>query len=130
MSCDSEAEDNAFNRFEELNNNDQKTEALFMTLYHKENKKQTLNDLLNQVNQMLYKETHDSESQESELEDFIDTHNNSFNEYEIKDIDGKTIKEFSIKISPLNISSEGKSLMVVFNDISERTRLKETRISE
>lgn len=111
-------------------NLDRKNQKLFSSLYHKENKNQSLDDLLDRFYFKLYRENSDEDSQESEVENLISKHNNSFNEYEVKDANKRTIKEFSIKFAPISVASEEKAIMIVFNDISERTRLKETRISD
>lgn len=109
---------------------DEQTEAIFKCLYHKEDKEKSLFDLLTKLQKILFAEVKDDESQESEIDELIMKHNNAFNEYEVRDSQGKTLREFSIKIAPINTPTREKSLMVVFNDISERTRLKESRISD
>lgn len=50
--------------------------------------------------------------------------------YEIKDIVGDSIREYSIKVAPITFTNNQKSLMIVFNDVSERLRLKESKISD
>jgi signal transduction histidine kinase len=50
--------------------------------------------------------------------------------YEIKDIVGDSIREYSIKIAPITFTNNQKSLLIVFNDVSEKLRLKESKISD
>ena len=64
------------------------------------------------------------------MDDFMIHENLDFNEYEIKNLHGKQISEFSAKFSAFNFSAEEKSIMIVINDISERARLRESKISE
>jgi hypothetical protein len=106
---------------------EEKCEVLFIAMIDKENNSQSLNNLIQKVHSMVV----DSDVKEiNNYDEMIERYNNSFNEYEIKDTSGKVIKEFSIKVRPINTISGGQSLMIVFNDISERSRLKESRISE
>lgn len=64
------------------------------------------------------------------VDDFIFKENMDFNEYEIKDPSGKQVCEFSAKFAAFDFATEDKSIMVVINDISERARLRESKISE
>lgn len=48
----------------------------------------------------------------------------------MRDTSGKVLKEFNVKFAPINISTESNSIMLVLNDISEKSRLKEIKISE
>lgn len=120
-SLDNEHEFRRSPRFKE------KSESLFCALVHKDNSSQTLDNLIQEVNLMMQ---NSSEEKANNYDKIIEQYNNSFNEYEVKNKDGKVIKEFSIKVRPINTVLEGQSLMIVFNDISERSRLKESRISE
>ena len=101
------------------------------SLYLRENSKYTLMDEIMKIHKHFYEKNIEYHKiDEFGMDDFMIHENLDFNEYEIKNLHGKQISEFSAKFSAFNFSAEEKSIMIVINDISERARLRESKISE
>ena len=116
-----------FNHADNQNNNDNFINSLKLV----ENKN---HNLLNEMSK-IYAKIHDSEVKKLKVrkygcDSFVQKENINFCEYEIKDKDGKQVSEFNAKFSVFNFSQADTIVMAVVNDISERTRIKETKLSE
>ena len=110
---------------------EEETVHMLNSLYLRENSKYTLMDEILKIHSHFYeKNVEYNKIDEFGVDDFILNENIDFNEYEIKNLHGKQISEFSAKFSAFNFIDEDKSIMVVVNDISERARLRESKISE
>ena len=110
---------------------DKETVDMLNNLYLRENSKYSLMDEILKIHSHFYeKNVQYNKIDEFGMDDFILNENLDFNEYEIKNVQGKQISEFSAKFSAFNFADEDKSIMVVINDISERARLRESKISE
>ena len=116
---------------ESLRAEDKETEIMLNSLYLRENSKYTLMDEIMKIHKHFYEKNIEYHKiDEFGMDDFMIHENLDFNEYEIKNLHGKQISEFSAKFSAFNFSAEEKSIMIVINDISERARLRESKISE
>ena len=89
----------------------------------KDSKNITLKDEIDYVYEALY-------SPNKEIEQLNSKHHISSNEYEIRDRLGNVMKEFNVRFSQIKISDYDKALMIVLNDISEKSRIKEAKLSE
>ena len=104
---------------------DKETQLALNSLYLRDNNNSTLMDEIismhSQVNQ---------KNPDFRLDEFILHKNHQLNEYEIKNVNGRHISIFETKFLSFSFSSEDNSILVVINDISERVRLRESKISE
>jgi len=108
---------------------DNDTQEVLDSLYLKGNVMHTLKDEILKIYEHFYNNDYESKDIiNNGVDDFILKENEDFNEYEIKDAEGKLINEFSIKFAAFKVSSEDNAIMVVLNDISEREKI--TKISE
>lgn len=110
---------------------DKETQTVLECLFLRENTKHTLRDEILKIHSHFYEnDVEINKIDEYGMDDFIYKENIEYNEYEIRDVFGKQISEFIAKFAAFNFSPDDKSIMVVINDISERAKLRETKISE
>ena len=66
----------------------------------------------------------------SDIQKVLKKVNKEINEYMIVDSNNLSLKEFHIQFGIANVHQNQKSLMVVMNDISEKMKLRESKISD
>jgi signal transduction histidine kinase len=107
------------------------TQKVLGSMYSRENTNHTLKDEILKIhNHFYHKNVEFNKIDEYGVDNFIHKENIDFNEYEIKDKRGNQIAEFNVKFSAFKFTPDDKSVMVVINDISERAKLRESKISE
>jgi len=110
---------------------DEATQVVLNSLYLRDNPKHSLVDEILKIHSHFYDSNVElNKIDEQGMDDFICRENLIFNEYEIKNVKGEQISAFSVRFSAFNFTQSEKSIMVVINDISERARFREAKISE
>jgi signal transduction histidine kinase/CheY-like chemotaxis protein len=110
---------------------DRDTHHILGSLYGRDNKEWSLKDQILKIFKYYSQNKLElSKIDKHGVDEFIFKENCEHNEYILKDEKGNVIGDLWAKIAAFNFSEEGKWLMVVLHDISERTRLRESKISE
>ena len=104
---------------------DEETQLTLNSLYLRDNKNYTLMDEILKIHSQV-----NQKNQDLRLDEYMLNKNHELNEYEIKSSNGKHISVFETKFLSFSLSSEDNSILIVINDISERARLRESKISE
>lgn len=106
---------------------------IFDSLFLKDSSKITLKDEIEYIYETIYSSDNlniDQKNSGSLNQQNNSDHHSSPNEYEVRDKLGNTIQEFNVKFSQIKISDYDNVLMIVLNDISEKARFKEAKLSE
>lgn len=116
---------------EDVNIGDDDTHRVLDMMHLRDSKGHTLKDEIYKIHDHFYENgVQLQQINKTGVDDFIYRENLDFNEYEIKDKMGKQLCDFNAKFAAFNFSQDERSIMIVINDISERTRLRETKMSE
>ena len=107
---------------------------IFDSLFLKDSSKITLKDEIEYIYETIYSSSdnlHIDQKNSCSLNQLSNSaHHSSPNEYEVRDKLGNIIQEFNVKFSQIKISDYDNVLMIVLNDISEKARVKEAKLSE